>query len=75
MAIKVKFCGVEPQPKVKSFPKLMINASSDLVVFFNTQKTGVVLTANKFHKAGDYRDDWVTESFVDYNESITIQNA
>lgn len=62
----------EPKP----FPKLM-QSTLKRVVLFSKESCGVLMEGDEtsFAKIGEYANCWGMESFTDYNEPITIQNA
>lgn len=58
----------------KSFPKLM--ASSAHIVLFKSKRDGVVVARlkNASYYIGDHRDDWIEDSFKDFDGSVTLSN-
>lgn len=56
------------EQKTQTFPKIMkYTAGKDFVYFISDGKGINLLT-------GEYRTDWITSSFADYNLPITLQN-
>ena len=74
MAINVTLGEAGTVP-VKEFPKLMKAKNTSLVVFFGSYKCGQVIIDDVFYRKGFFSNEWIMESFTDYNEPITIQNA
>ena len=76
MAIKVTVSEQKTQNE-KPFPKVMKlnNHQSELIVLFNSHKSGTVLYSkyNQWEIA-DISDDFDIKQFIDYNEPITLQN-
>ncbi len=73
----------ESKTQEKPFPKLMMvkmdlgkhYKNKGMIVYFKESKKGTVITNGENWGDGDYCECWAMESFTDYNEPITLQNA
>jgi len=77
----IKIIGNQPEDGVKAdYPKLMEVIRSEnrgTVVLFHEYGKGTVIKGVNYWsgKEGVHQTKWAMESFADYNEPITIQNA
>lgn len=60
------------EAKKRPFPKLMI-AEDGEIVFMVAYGLGVVIN-NACGRLGKYNDDWAMEEFLDFTDSITLEN-
>ena len=62
---------------ILDFPKLMVSEAGRIVLF-NNATCGVLVGStrriNGMEKIGYYTDNWFSDSFVDFKESITLEN-
>ena len=63
---------VKEEPIEKPFPKLMKAIGSELVVFFTSEKIGLVLVGDEYITIYSYSDDWAMDFFEDTKENITV---
>ena len=63
---------VKEEQKEKPFPKLMKAIGSELVVFFTSEKIGLVLVGDEYITIYSYSDDWAMDFFEDTKENITV---
>lgn len=60
--------------RCRSYPKIMY--STGHIVLFESKRAGTVLNRLKSgsYSIGAYRDDWVYDSFKDFEGSVTLSN-
>ena len=56
------------------YPKLM-KSDRGLIVLFLKDDVGTVVSPDKFHDCGEFRDDWFMPDFVDYKGEVTLSNG
>ena len=67
--------GEQKTQSEKPFPKLMNGKNHELIVLMIKPYEGIVLKGSCFYEIGYNSVTWDMESFTDYNEPITLQNA
>lgn len=66
---------VNKSSKPKDFPRLMIQAKTDLVVLFGGMQEGVVVANPTIdYKVGHYSKSFVFSNFIDFEDSVTLSN-
>ena len=67
---------VKPDVPVE-YPCLRIGKTTGTVVLFNAHKCGTVIKSvphNADCGVGDYRQDWIMDTFKPYNGTLTLSN-
>lgn len=69
--------GEQKPQQVNEYPKIMKGALGSVVLFIAPKKGTLIVqdSNNSSIKFGEYYEGWIMDTFKDFNEPVTIQNA
>ncbi len=66
--------GEQKTKSEKPFPKLMKSTYDNAIVFFEKENCGTYLSSKNINRIGTHIEDFCMDVFVDFNDTLTLQN-
>jgi hypothetical protein len=57
----------------ENYPMLM-QSKAGTVILFKLSRVGTVVASNHKYEIGEYREDWIMDSFGKFNDKVVLEN-